>query len=76
VYEAVFVAIIVSLLQVGLILLFALLLTKSNLKTKLMNYLNYLNTFKVEALAQVDQRGNGCPIPGDTQGQAGGTLST
>ena len=24
-----------------------------------------------EALAQVAQRGGGCPIPGDTQGQAG-----
>ena len=24
-----------------------------------------------EAVAQVAQRGGGCPIPGDTQGQAG-----
>ena len=24
-----------------------------------------------ETLAEVDQRGGGCPIPGDTQGQAG-----
>jgi len=24
-----------------------------------------------EALAQVAQRGDGCPMPGDTQGQAG-----
>ena len=29
-----------------------------------------------EALAQVAQRGGGCPIPGDSQGQAGGALST
>ena len=28
-----------------------------------------------EALAQVAQKGGGCPIPGDTQGQAGGALS-
>ena len=28
------------------------------------------------ALAQVTQRGGGCPILGDTQGQAGGALST
>jgi len=24
-----------------------------------------------EALAQVAQKGGGCPVPGDTQGQAG-----
>ena len=29
-----------------------------------------------EALAQVALRGGGCPIPGDTQGQAGEALST
>ncbi len=29
-----------------------------------------------EALAQVAQRGGGCPIPGDSQGQAGGALSS
>jgi len=29
-----------------------------------------------EALAQVAQSGGGCPIPGDTQGQAGWALST
>ena len=29
-----------------------------------------------EALTQVAQRGGGCPIPGDIQGQAGGALST
>ena len=28
-----------------------------------------------EALDQVAQRGRGCPILGDTQGQAGGALS-
>jgi len=29
-----------------------------------------------EVLAQVAQRGDGCLIPGVTQGQAGGALST
>jgi len=29
-----------------------------------------------EALEQVAQRNGGCPIPEDTQGQAGGALST
>ena len=29
-----------------------------------------------EALERVAQRGGGCPIPGNTQGQAGGALST
>jgi len=29
-----------------------------------------------EALAQVAQRRGGCPIPGDSPGQAGGALST
>ena len=29
-----------------------------------------------EALAQVAQRGGGCPVPGDIQGQAGWALST
>ena len=29
-----------------------------------------------EALEQVAQRGGGCPIPGDTKGQAGWALST
>jgi len=28
----------------------------------------------VEALAQVTQRGDECPIPGDIHGQAGGAL--
>jgi len=28
-----------------------------------------------EALDQVSQGGGGCPIPGDVQSQAGGTLS-
>ena len=28
------------------------------------------------ALARVAQRGDGCPIPADTQSQAGGALST
>jgi len=29
-----------------------------------------------EAVAQAAQRGGGCSIPGDSQGQAGGALST
>jgi len=29
-----------------------------------------------EALAQVAQRGSGCPVPGDIQGHTGGALST
>ena len=28
-----------------------------------------------EALAQIEQRGSGCPVLGDIQGQAGGALS-
>jgi len=29
-----------------------------------------------EALTQVTQRGDGCPIPADSHGQAGGALSS
>jgi len=36
-----------------------------------LGFLNYLFIFSTEALAQVAQRGGGCPILGDIQGQAG-----